>query len=213
MTIVKVIIVMTVGTVIFGSIVVCHPDRATASGRSSDDPASASEHSIVSSLSGEEASINRLTSIISESRGIIAAHPRGETPFAEIVIWASDHHDPGQINESEILIISHSRALRTITGFRIDSNSRVQLSSIDLQNASFCDAWRTNPDVQAKVIATDIDDMQLLMPSRDGFGERRFRIQLKWPSELSDVNDSRSIVIDGSPIVRPLGISNGSARN
>ena len=152
---------------------------------------------IVASDPSHQNTIEIFAGILARSRAVLALHDRGETPFEEIVLWIGDRDRPGQIDPHEVVVISHSKVLQTLTYFGVDKIEGSQPLSLDeLKTARFCDQRRTDPGVTVRVIGAGISDLDL---SRQGIiqGSRaHLRISFTWVSELTDSPDEAAVLVD-----------------
>ncbi len=146
---------------------------------------------------------NALAALIGRSAGVLAIHPRGATPYVELLLWLQDDEDPGELDEGELALISHSRVLRTVTVYRLaagEDPSALPLSAARLAGSDFCDRWRADPRVEPVVLATGVSDLEVerlqpLRPLEAGDGHP-LRIGLTWASDSADGPDEASALVD-----------------
>lgn len=141
---------------------------------------------------------------------VLAAHNRGATPYTELVLWMHDETNPGVIDASEVAVLCHSRLFRTITVYGLASSTpeglmrlSVTVPETTFDDPSFCDQWRSMPQIRPLTIATGISDMRLEPLSEAGgaasgnhghvgphselstFG-RPMRLRLRWTGDSTD---------------------------
>ena len=150
--------------------------------------------------------IESIAALIAGSSKVLAIHPRGHSPFVEIVLRmeAAEQH----ISPSEIAVISHSRILQTITFYSLEASDEDQVpgSFADaeaLLQPGFCDRWRGSEYVMPRVLARGILDM-VISPTTD---ERYLLFELTWASDSADGMDKASVLIErhdtaDAPLVR-----------
>ena len=135
--------------------------------------------------------------ILARSRAVLALHDRGETPYEEIVLWIEDRDRPGKIDPHEVVVISHSKVLQTLTYFAVDKIEGSQPLSLDeLKTTRFCDQRRTDPGVTVRVIGAGISDLDLSQEGIIQGGRALLRISFTWASELTDSPDEAAVLVD-----------------
>lgn len=162
-----------------------------------------------------------LAGLVDRSLDVLAAHARGETPFAELVLWTHDRRNPGQVDPDEVAVISHSRLFKTVTVYRMADDAAAADALKDLERRqpgltaaggldrsligapAFCEAWRALPSVNRLTIGSGISDMEVAADAANGSGGPGLRLTLRWAGESADVADEVSIAIDAAK--RPHG--------
>lgn len=166
-------------------------------------------------MAGEQASdpanqqiIDGIAEIVARAHQVMAVHPRGTTPYTEIVLWVEDRENPGEIDPDEVAIISHSPVLETLIYYTLREPTEgtepdtgrlpPTLSTGDVADAWFCDMWRTAPDIEPKVIATRVSGMQVVQdrPDNAADGRHLLRIRLTWDAQTSDSGDTAMVVVE-----------------
>ncbi|MGI9012927.1 MAG: hypothetical protein ACR2GY_01605 [Phycisphaerales bacterium] len=142
--------------------------------------------------------------IVSESHRVMHIVPRGDTPYAEVVLWTNDTHHPGRMDADEVVVLSHSQVLQTVSVYRLKADSRPQSSHVPisslsspspasgleagLSSSAFCDRWRARPDVQVQTLAHGVHDMQFKSES----AQSDLQIELIWAADFADDRAGRS---------------------
>lgn len=135
--------------------------------------------------------------ILARSRAVLALHDRGETPYEEIVLWIEDRDHPGQIDPHEVVVISHSKVLQTLTYFEVEKHEgSAPLSFGQLQSVGFCNQRRTDPGVNVRVIGAGISDLDLSRQGNIQGSRALMRISFTWASELTDAPDEAVVLVD-----------------
>ena len=152
---------------------------------------------IIAADPSHQHTIEIFAGILARSRAVLALHDRGETPYEEIVLWIEDRERPGRIDPHEVVVISHSKVLQTLTYYGVDriEGSR-PLSSDDLKTARFCDQRRTDPSVTVRVIGAGISDLDLSPQAIIQGSRALLRISFTWASELTDAPDEAAVFVD-----------------
>lgn len=151
-----------------------------------------------------QAALDAIASMTSRSVEVLAIHERERSPQVEIVLWISDARNPGAIDADELVVVSHSRLLRTITMYLADSSGTRSsvgwlISREEATRPGFCDRWRANPLVAGRVMATGVQHVRARWNSQAGSGSdsaRPLEIALTWPADLVDGPDEASTVVD-----------------
>lgn len=133
-----------------------------------------------------------------------AIHAPGQgSPFLEIVLWLEDSENLGTRDPGEVAVISHSRALQTITIAQWappdaddhDPPASPDLAESDITGAEFPSWWRSHESVARRVIACGVDGMAAdRVRTRDGRG--LLEIRLTWSEDHADGPDEASARLD-----------------
>jgi hypothetical protein len=164
-------------------------------------PAPAQRGSVTAAASAHQAVIDLLASVVTRSSAVLAVHERGATPYVEIVLWIEDGAGAGRIDAREVAVISHSAVLRTVwLAQAIDDSGPHRadplaqpappLSSAEASSPEFPAAFRARPDVQRRLIATEVADLALV---RHG---DRLRLTLTWGADSADGADEAAVLFE-----------------
>ncbi len=152
---------------------------------------------IVAADPSHQNTIEIFAGILARSRAVLALHDRGETPYEEIVLWIEDRERPGRIDPHEVVVISHSKILQTLTYYGVDKiEGSLPLSSAELKTTRFCDQRRTNPGTTVRVIGAGISDLDLTPQAIIQGSRALLRISFTWASELTDAPDEAAVLVD-----------------
>lgn len=131
--------------------------------------------------------------LFNRAQKIIAIHNREASPYLEAVLWLDDETYPDVLDLSEVAVVSHSRILQTITLYSFSDTAEVSAigdrSSFTISEAaqaSFCDHWRSSPDVTAHLLASGVSDMTVGRVETDDADGAMLRIRLTWPPDSTD---------------------------
>lgn len=137
-----------------------------------------------------------LSDLVARSVDVLAIHRRGALPFTQFVLWERDDEDPGFINFDEVVVISHSRNLQTISVYRVANDEATadqatrkpsrRMSRIEIERLDFCDRWRADPLIGAAVIGRGVSDATFTLIDETASRSRRLRIRLIWDRESVD---------------------------
>jgi len=159
--------------------------------------------------------IDDLATLVAQSVGVLAIHPRGATPYQEMVLWLADNDAEGadgRADESELAILSHSSVMRTITIYR-PAGGRISSAQVARNTPEFCRRWRADPDVDRLVLGRGVSDMRVetVGGQEDQWGEsgqwgalQRLRVTLTWAADSADGADEASVLVD--TVLFPSGI-------
>jgi hypothetical protein len=159
--------------------------------------------------------IEDVATLIAQSVGVLAIHPRGASPFQEMVLWLADNDaagTDGRADESELAILSHSRILHTITIYRRDGGS-ISPARAARKSPEFCRRWRADPGVTALVLGRGVSDMRVdtIGDQEDQWNQsgqwgalQRLRVTLTWPDDSADGADEASVLVD--TVLFPTGV-------
>ncbi len=152
---------------------------------------------IVATDPSHQNTIEIFAGILARSRAVLALHDRGDTPYEEIVLWVEDRERPGRIDPHEVVVISHSKVLQTLTYYGVDRiEGSLPLSTDELKTTRFCDRRRTDPSVTVRVIGAGISDLDLSPQSIIQGSRALLRISFTWASELTDAPDEAAVLVD-----------------
>lgn len=139
-------------------------------------------------------------------KAVLAVHDRIASPVLDIVLWADDENEPNVVNESEIVVLSHSRLLQTLTMHHLQTTSprgERALSLAEVRDPQFALDWRLRADVEGRVIGSRIAEVRFT-PSAQGDsrqaaqtdGKRSgYLLELTWAAEQADEPDvARALV-------------------
>ncbi|MCA9293389.1 MAG: hypothetical protein KDA20_06215 [Phycisphaerales bacterium] len=152
-----------------------------------------------------------LRKLMVDSKEVLAMRPATDAGLTEIVLWHKDEGDDGKIDPSEVIVLTHSAFLGTITAHAAtnppkmsDENFARLVAPIDrvwATHPDFCAAWRRRPDVTGRVVAAEIDQMRIEPASPDG-SRPGFYVRLTWSGSVSD--ESIPDAVFGVPLSAPL---------
>jgi len=159
--------------------------------------------------------IDDVATLVAQSVGVLAIHPRGATPFQEMVLWLADNDADGtngRADESELAILSHSSVLHTITIYRKDGGS-VSTAQAGRKSPEFCRLWRADPGVAALVLGRGVSDMRVdtIGDQEDQWNQsgqwgalQRLRVTLTWAGDSGDGADEAAVLVD--TVLFPTGV-------
>ncbi len=152
-----------------------------------------------------------LRQLMVKSTEVLAVNAPADTGLTEIVLWSKDEGSDGVIDPTEIVVLTHSSFLGTITAHEATSPpgpddegfSRLvaPIERVWANHESFCASWRRRPDVTGRVVASEVDQMRLEVASEDS-SRPGFYVRLTWAASVSDglIPDA----VFGVPLSAPL---------
>jgi hypothetical protein len=142
---------------------------------------------------------NALTSLLWNSKQVLAAHNARDQRGAEVLLWLHDEHDVGRTDADEIALVRHNALFQTITVYSVapKAESGSPQADGDLAAPDFLDRWRAQADVKGRVIATGISDFQIESAVPSALSP--LRLHLTWPGDSADggMHASNSIEVTG----------------
>ena len=159
--------------------------------------------------------IDDVATLIAQSVGVLAIHPRGASPFQELVLWLADNDTAGtdgRADESELAILSHSSIMHTITIYRRSGGS-ISPARGARKSPEFCRRWRADPGVTALVLGRGVSDMRVetIGDQEDQCEQscqwgalQRLRVTLTWAADSADGADEASVLVD--TVLFPSGV-------
>lgn len=147
-----------------------------------------------------------LRELISSCRSVVGVVREPASPFTDVVLWGADANGSGEVEPSEVLVLSHSAVTGAVmahvwgSGGDTDETRGAGAAGgpgvpglpgvpgvpwVVLGDAEFPGRWRGRADVASRVIATGIRAMRV---ERAGEGGRfeTFRVLLTWEGPVSD---------------------------
>lgn len=157
---------------------------------------------------GHQLVIEGMARLMGGSQAVLAVHPRGNSPFVEVVLWLEDSTNPGVVDRHELVVVGHSRVLRTLTAYQMVSAGEAQQTcwlpeDAALQTRTFCDQWRADGSVRPRVIGTGISDMLVERIGESGINQARYAITLTWAEDSADGPDEATLIVDAMERPRP----------
>ncbi len=153
--------------------------------------------------------IEDLAAVIEQSVGVLVIHPRGATPYEELVLWFADndaHGRDGRADDPELAVLSHSSVLQTITIYRMAAGDSFEpITGVSRSSPEFCRRWRANAHVRSLVLGRDVADMRIepVGLQQEQWGEsgewgvlQRLRLTLTWAPDSADGADEASVLVD-----------------
>jgi len=155
--------------------------------------------------SGHQLVLDGLARLIAGSQGVIALHQRGDSPFVEVVLWLEDTSNPGLVDRHELIVVGHSRVLRTVTVYQTARHGGAaetawESDSMSLRSRAFCDQWRADPAIRPRVIGTGISDMRVERIDESSAGGARYSITLTWAEDSVDGSDEATLFVDAMEV-------------
>jgi len=159
--------------------------------------------------------IDDLATLVTQSVGVLAIHPRGVSPYEEIVLWLADNDAEGadgRADESELAILSHSSVMHTITIYR-RTGGGISLARVARKSPEFCRRWRADPGVNGLVLGRGVSDMRVetVGGQEDQWEQsgqwgalQRLRLTLTWAADSADGADEASVLVD--TVLFPTGV-------
>ncbi len=140
-------------------------------------------------------------------KAVLAVQDREATPYLDVVLWAEDIVEPGVINEGEIIVLSHSTMMQSLTMHVCGLDSQEPgppLSLRTVNEPTFGMEWRLRSDVEGRVIGSGLSQMRFSdrsgsegqqATSAGGEGEG-YLLELTWVGNRTDVADeARALVL------------------
>ncbi len=157
---------------------------------------------------GHQSLIDDLAAVISQSVGVLAIHPRGATPYEELVLWLADNDDhgsDGRADDPELAVLSHSSVLQTITIYRMAAGGVLVPTGVSRNSPEFCRRWRADARVRRLVLGRGVADMRVepVDDQQEQWGEsgrlsvlQRLRLTLTWAPNSAEGADEASVLVD-----------------
>ncbi len=140
-------------------------------------------------------------------KAVLAVQDREATPYLDVVFWAEDILEPGVINESEIIVLSHSTMMQSLTMHTCGFDPQVPGPPLSLQEVNeptFGMDWRLRSDVEGRVIGSGLSQMRFSDRSDSGGQQATlagredegYLLELTWVGNRTDVTDeARALVL------------------
>ena len=154
-----------------------------------------------------QALIDDLAAVVEQSVGVLAIHPRGVTPYEEVVLWLADNvgGTDGRADEAELAVLSHSSVLQTVTVYQMTGETAAGTFGVPRSSADFCRRWRADGRVKSVVLGRGIANMRIerVGELQEQWGEsgqwgalQRLRLTLTWDPDSVDGADEASVLVD-----------------
>jgi len=162
----------------------------------------------------DQALIDDLAAVVEQSVGVLAIHPRGVTPYEEVVLWLTDNAGgtDGRADQAELAVLSHSSVLQTVTIYQLTGDTATRTWGVPRTSADFCRRWRADERVKSVVLGRGIANMRIepVGELQEQWGEsgqwgalQRLRLTLTWAQDSVDGADEASVLVD--TVIFPSG--------
>ncbi len=163
---------------------------------------------IAAGTPAHQALIDNLAFVVEQSVGVLAIHPRGATPYEEVVLWLADNDDEGtagRADEAELAVLSHSSVLHTVTVYQMTGDAAAGSFGVPRTSADFCRRWRADERVKSVVLGRGVANMRIerVDEQQEQWGEsgewgalQRLRLTLTWGQDSVDGADEASVLVD-----------------
>lgn len=162
-----------------------------------------------------------LHELFSASREILGVWHTNNGAFTEVLLWWSDTHDADRVNRDEVVLLTHSPALGTISAYACEGFEGFDAASMGLlvtnqdesADAADCSTplrrsrlndrfpwrWRSTPGVNRTIVATGLSSFTIT-PVREPADAHGWRVRVEWGPEISDTEDEAcSFVVHAEP--------------
>jgi len=163
---------------------------------------------IAAGTPAHQALIDDLAAVVEQSVGVLAIHPRGVTPYEEVVLWLADNDGgtDGRADQAELAVLSHSSVLQTVTVYQMTGeDAATSTLGVPRSSADFCRRWRADGRVKSVVLGRGIANMRIerVGELQEQWGEsgqwgalQRLRLTLTWDPDSVDGADEASVLVD-----------------
>ncbi len=158
------------------------------------------------------AALGTLADVVRRSTGVLAVHRRGNGPFTDVVLHAYDAPRTGVVEASEVLVLSHSRTLRTVFAWTLDAAeagedaARAVVPASRLADPAFARSWRDRTDVRRDVVPAGEGLVDLELVAREGpgnAGTEGWTLRLTWLDGSTDARVTAEVRVDPAVIDSP----------
>ena len=91
---------------------------------------------------------------VRQARRIVST--ASDSRYADVVIWANDDSDVGNVNLGELKVLTYDNTLGTLTLYQADESASNWMDPATVGSDSFGTSFRSRNDVQAYPLATDL---------------------------------------------------------
>jgi len=96
----------------------------------------------------------RIGEWVRQSRRVVSI--AADDRYADVVLWADDENDPGNVNLNELKIITFDRTLGTVTVYQADATATRVMNPLIVGSDSFGPSFRQRNDVNAYALAGEV---------------------------------------------------------
>lgn len=96
----------------------------------------------------------RIGEWVRQSRRVVSVAADGR--FADVVLWADDANDPGNVNLNELKVITYDRVLNTLTLHAADASATQVMAPAQVGSEDFGPTFRGRRDVNAYPLAEGV---------------------------------------------------------
>jgi len=96
----------------------------------------------------------RIGEWVRQSERVISVH--GDSRYADVVLWANDQNDVGNVNLGELKVITYDQQAGTVTLYQADATASNLMSPQVVGAADFAPTFRRRNDVTAYPMAGDV---------------------------------------------------------
>ncbi len=145
--------------------------------------------------------VRGIEALLKTNNTLIQARPASDAGSAAIVLWHGDFLDGGVINETEVLLVTHSALMQTVqvhmmkapADVTTDAGPAVALSALTDERGP--EKWRARRGIESRVIATGVAAVTVERTS-SGTGEAVLAVGLTWAAAGPDENETATIIVE-----------------
>jgi hypothetical protein len=145
--------------------------------------------------------LSTLVEALEGCKALLIRHDRERTPYLDLVVWTEDRTDPGAVNVDEVLVLSHSRMLQTLSMYVCAGPFGEEVEGLTVEtllDPDFPEHWRMRGDVVGRVLSSGVSEMRFSdhaaqsdhAASSADAGRSRYMVALTWGGVNADESDT-----------------------
>ncbi len=153
---------------------------------------------------GHAAVFDGIREIFAGRRAVVRVWEHGGGSV-DVLVWLGDAHGQGVIDRDELMLVSFSEVLETVTAYLFEGevgDGAVDIGAI--ARGRFPDVWRRSEGVEARLIASGVRVVRFEQ-AEAGKGMVRLMIALRWGSRGADGTISEARFESLLPAIQGMG--------
>ena len=144
---------------------------------------------------------SRVDQWVRQARRIVST--ASDSRYADVVIWADDDSDVGNVNLGELKVITYDDVMGTLTLYQADATASAQMDPAVVGSDSFGPSFRSRNDVDAYPLAADVVGFSATVTNGMYAGSMSYRYLHMEVAFRSPAGNNDQVVMIGAAVRAP----------